>query len=82
MVLAALPGMERELLVTGKLAKPGNFSASVNFLGSRIRKVGLVFQIAAIDRRFLDAPVGRISESAMQSIWEALDKLTGRSVAE
>jgi hypothetical protein len=37
-----LPGMKRELLVTGKLAKPGNFSASVNFLGYRMRKVGLV----------------------------------------
>jgi hypothetical protein len=33
--------MERELLVTGKLAKPGNFNASVNFLGYRMRKVGL-----------------------------------------
>src|SRR5271157_5252877 len=40
-ILAALPGMVRELLVTGKLAKPGNFTASVNFLGYRIRKVGL-----------------------------------------
>jgi hypothetical protein len=40
-ILAALPGIVRELLVTGKLVKPGNFSATVNFLGSRIRKVGL-----------------------------------------
>src|SRR5271157_3894244 len=40
-ILAALPGMVRELLVTGNLAKPGNFSVSVNFLGYRIRKVGL-----------------------------------------
>src|SRR4051812_44080267 len=40
-VLAALPGMGRELLVTGKLAKQGNFSASVNSLDYRIRKVGL-----------------------------------------
>ncbi|MGA7495718.1 MAG: type II toxin-antitoxin system PemK/MazF family toxin [Isosphaeraceae bacterium] len=50
--------------------------------GLKRPSVALVFQIAAIDRRFLDASVGRISESAMQSIWEALDKLTGRSVAE
>src|SRR5208337_4478478 len=40
-ILAALPGMVRELLVTGNLVKPGNFSVSVNFLGYRIRKVGL-----------------------------------------
>jgi hypothetical protein len=40
-ILAALPGMERELPVTGDLAKPGNFSATVNFLGYRIRQVGL-----------------------------------------
>jgi len=36
MVLAALPGMVRELLVTGRLVKPGNFSATINLLGSRI----------------------------------------------
>jgi RNA-directed DNA polymerase len=42
-ILAALPGIERELLVTGKLVNPGNFSATVNFLSSRIRKVGLGF---------------------------------------
>jgi len=40
-ILAALPGIVSELLVNGKLVKPGNFSAIVNFLGSRIRKVGL-----------------------------------------
>src|SRR5208282_4189516 len=40
-ILAALPGMVRELLVIGNLAKPGEFSVSVNFLGYRIRKVGL-----------------------------------------
>src|SRR4051812_49092956 len=41
MVLAALPGMGRELLVSGDLAKPGNFSATVNLLDCRIGKVGL-----------------------------------------
>ncbi len=50
--------------------------------GLKRPSVALVFQIAAIDRRFLDALVGRISETAMLSIWESLDKLTGRSVAE
>jgi hypothetical protein len=33
--------MERGLLVTGNLAKPGNFSVTVNLLSYRIRKVGL-----------------------------------------
>ena len=41
MILAALPGMVRELLVTGKIVNPGNFDAIVNLLGFRIRKVGL-----------------------------------------
>jgi hypothetical protein len=40
-ILAAFPGIVRELLVNEKLVKPSNFSATVNFLGSRIRKVGL-----------------------------------------
>src|SRR5512133_2511628 len=41
-ILAAVPGMVKALLVTGKLAKPGNFSVMVNFLGSQLRFVGLV----------------------------------------
>jgi hypothetical protein len=41
-ILAALPGMDSELLVSGNLAKPGNFSATINLLGYLIRKVGLV----------------------------------------
>jgi hypothetical protein len=42
-ILAALPGIVSKLLVNGELVKPGNFSATVNFLGSRIRKVGLAW---------------------------------------
>src|SRR2546423_1232080 len=41
-ILAALPGIVRELLVNGKLVKPGNFSVIVNLSGARIRKVGVV----------------------------------------
>src|ERR1700730_4757378 len=41
MVLAALPGIVRVLLATGKLVKPGNSRVTINFLGSRIQKVGL-----------------------------------------
>jgi hypothetical protein len=33
--------MVKALLVTGKLVKPGNFSVTVNFLGSQLRFVGL-----------------------------------------
>src|ERR1700730_13277874 len=40
-ILAALPGMVRELLVTGKIVHPGNFEEFVNSLGSQLRKVGL-----------------------------------------
>ena len=38
--------------MSGKLVKPGNFNASVNLLGSRIRKVGLVSRVVEI--RFED----------------------------
>src|SRR4051794_36584420 len=58
MVLAALPGMERELLVSGNLAKPGNFSATVNLLDCRIGKVGLGRRGDALGSgsRFLASP--------------------------
>jgi hypothetical protein len=41
-ILAALPGIGKALLVTGKLANPGNNSVTVNFLGSELRIAGLV----------------------------------------
>src|SRR3954463_7825104 len=41
-VLAALPGMVNQLLVIGKIVNPGNFGATVNFLGFQLRKAGLV----------------------------------------
>src|SRR4051812_23185747 len=40
-ILAALPGIVRELLVTGKLVHPGNLGEIVNSLGSQLRKAGL-----------------------------------------
>src|SRR4051812_20516189 len=40
-ILAALPGIVRRPLVTGKMVNPGNFGATVNFLGFQLRKVGL-----------------------------------------
>src|SRR5438105_662554 len=40
-VLAALPGMVKQLLVTEKIVSPGNFGATVNFLGFHLRNAGL-----------------------------------------
>ena len=36
-ILAALPGMVRALLVIGKLAKPGNSSMTVNLFVAQLR---------------------------------------------
>src|SRR6266545_3611379 len=40
-ILAVLPGMVRDLLMNGDLAKPGNFSRTVNLLVAQLRLVGL-----------------------------------------
>jgi hypothetical protein len=40
-ILAALPGIVREPLVTGRIVNPGNFGATVNLMGFQLRKVGL-----------------------------------------
>ncbi len=40
--LGSLTRHEERCLVSGKLAKPGNFNVTVNFLGSQLRIVGLV----------------------------------------
>ena len=40
--------------------------------------VALVFQITAIDRRFLAAQLGRIGETNMAPFWSALDEITRR----
>src|SRR5208337_4890095 len=65
-ILAALPGMVRELLVTGNLVKPGNFSVSVNFLGYRIRKVGLV---ASTYVESLNLVKGELEEEEIAPVW-------------
>ncbi|MCC7290494.1 MAG: type II toxin-antitoxin system PemK/MazF family toxin [Phycisphaerales bacterium] len=41
--------------------------------------VALVFQLAAIDRRFVASRLGRASEAILEAIWFTLDELTGRS---
>ncbi|MFN8473302.1 MAG: type II toxin-antitoxin system PemK/MazF family toxin [Anaerolineae bacterium] len=38
--------------------------------------VALAFQLAAVDRRFLEAYVGRVSDTAMEAVWSAFDEIT------
>jgi mRNA-degrading endonuclease toxin of MazEF toxin-antitoxin module len=46
--------------------------------GLRRSSVALVFQLTALDRRFLGPKMGRVSESNMKAIWFALEEITGR----
>src|SRR5205823_6655826 len=46
--------------------------------GLRKPSVALVFQLAAVDRRFVTDQSGRVSVHVLREIWEALDGLTGR----
>jgi hypothetical protein len=70
MVLAALPGIVRVLLATGKLVKPGNSRVTINFLGSRIRKVGLE---KPIPLRVKDLPLGAVFEHVTKATIEPGD---------
>ncbi len=49
--------------------------------GLRRPSVSLVFQLAAIDRRFLAQRAGSVTAGILGQRWEALDGLTGRSSA-
>ena len=46
--------------------------------GLRRPSVALVFQLSAIDRRYLADAVGEISQDVTENIFAALDDLTGR----
>ena len=46
--------------------------------GLRRPSVALVFQLTAVDRRFVGSSVGSVSQTVMASIWEALDEIIGR----
>jgi mRNA-degrading endonuclease toxin of MazEF toxin-antitoxin module len=46
--------------------------------GLRRPSVALVFQLTAIDKRFLGPQLGTAPQPVMASIWEALDEITGR----
>ncbi|MGH9855359.1 MAG: hypothetical protein ACREBD_36455 [Blastocatellia bacterium] len=39
----------------------------------------MVFQLTAVDRRYLADRLGGASEEVMKQIWEAFDSLTGRA---
>jgi mRNA interferase MazF len=40
--------------------------------------VALVFQLTAIDKNFIKAKLGTVSDEKMNEIWTAFDELTGR----
>lgn len=40
--------------------------------------VALVFQLAAVDKRFIKAQLGKTSEELMFLIWQSFDTLSGR----
>lgn len=46
--------------------------------GLRRPSVALVFQLTVVDRRFLGSRMGQVSGAVLGSIWDALDRLTGR----
>lgn len=47
--------------------------------GLRHNSVALVFQLTAVDRRYLTDRLGKASDQVMQQIWQAFDSLTGRA---
>ena len=47
--------------------------------GLRQPSVALVFQLTAVDRKFIGDRIGRVSAAALKEIWSAFDELTGRS---
>ena len=46
--------------------------------GLRRASVALVFQMTAIDRRFLGSRLGQVSDEMMRAVWSAFDAITGR----
>jgi len=46
--------------------------------GLKRPSVALVFQLAAIDRRFIGSRAGQISTETVGQIWQSLDELIGR----
>lgn len=46
--------------------------------GLRRPSVALVFQLTAVDQKFIGPRVGNISAAVLKEIWSAFDELTGR----
>ena len=46
--------------------------------GLRHHSVALVFQLTAIDKRYISEPLGKASDAVLAQLWSALDALTGR----
>lgn len=46
--------------------------------GLRRASVALVFQLTAIDNRYIAHSLGVVSKEVLEEIWMAFDKLTGR----
>lgn len=49
--------------------------------GLRRASVALVFQLTAIDRRWLGAKIGQVGDEQLEALWECLDLITGRERA-
>lgn len=46
--------------------------------GLRVASVALVFQLAAIDKRFITTKIGKVSDKIIREIIEHLNKITGQ----
>ncbi len=47
--------------------------------GLRRASVALVFQLTAVDNRYITGHLGTVSKELLNEIWTAFDKLTGRA---
>jgi mRNA-degrading endonuclease toxin of MazEF toxin-antitoxin module len=46
--------------------------------GLRHNSVALVFQLTAVDKRYISERLGKAADAVMAQIWSTLDALTGR----
>ena len=46
--------------------------------GLRQNSVALIFQMTALDRRFVEAPLGAVTDAVLAAIWQAFDRMTDR----
>lgn len=64
---------------TDALRFPGTVLIETDALNNlRRASVALVFQLAAVDRRFVAQRLGEVASATMQQIWLAFDELTAR----